>query len=162
MNKEIIGVIDSFISFLTKYDGKQNHNMQALMLDPRFKSLILISNYFIGHEFRVTIVTKFERKSLYSILLLKSYHHLHPLSKIESSFVNKSNEDNSLDIFEMVIGTNELIKEPVNQNLMIFCKFQLDAKDIKCLLEWWKKHESMFPIVGFFLWTNIRDYKFPN
>ncbi len=27
MNKEIIGVIDSFISFLTKYDGKKTHDM---------------------------------------------------------------------------------------------------------------------------------------
>jgi hypothetical protein len=139
MNKEIIGVIDSFISFLTKYDGKKTHNMQALMLDPRFKSLILIFNSFIGHELGVAIVIKFERKSLYSILLLKSYHHLHPLSKIESSFVNKSNEDNSLDIFEMVIGTNELTKECVKKKLIIFHRFQVDAKNIKCPLEWWKK-----------------------
>ncbi len=25
----------------------------------------------------------------------------------------------------------------------------MDPKDIKCLLEWWKKHETMFPIIGF-------------
>jgi hypothetical protein len=25
----------------------------------------------------------------------------------------------------------------------------VDAKDIKCLLEWWKKHETMFSIIGF-------------
>ncbi len=25
----------------------------------------------------------------------------------------------------------------------------MDAKDIKCLLEWWKKHETMFSIIGF-------------
>jgi hypothetical protein len=114
MNKEVIGVINSFISFFTKYDGKKTHNMQALMLDPRFKILIFISNYFIGSELGVAIATKFDRKSLYSILLLKSYHHLHSLSKIESSFVNKSNENNSLDIFEMVTGTNEATKEAFN------------------------------------------------
>jgi hypothetical protein len=114
MNKEVIGVIDSFISFWTKYDGKKPHNMQALMLDPRFKSLILISNPFIDHELGVAIAIKFDEKSLYFILFLKSYHHLHPLSKIESSFVNKSNEDNSLDIFEMVTSTNDLTKELVN------------------------------------------------
>jgi hypothetical protein len=55
MNKEIIGVIDSFICFLTKYDGKKFHNVQALMLGPRFKNLILISNSFIGHELGVAI-----------------------------------------------------------------------------------------------------------
>jgi hypothetical protein len=161
MNKEVIGVIDFFISFLTKYDGKKTHNMQALMLDPRFKSLILISNS-IGHELGVAIATKFERKSLYCILFLKSFHHLHPSSKIESSFVNKPNADTNLGIFEMVTCTNELTKELFNQKLMIFCRFQVDPKDIKCPLEWWKKHESMFPIVGFFLHTNIKDYRFPN
>jgi hypothetical protein len=98
----------------------------------------------------VAMANKFDGKSLYFILLLKSYHHLHPLSKIESSFVYKSNEDNSLDIFEMVISTYDLTKEPINQNLMIFCRFRVNAKDIKCPLEWWKKHESMFPIVSFF------------
>jgi hypothetical protein len=41
--------------------------MQALMLNPRFKSLILISNFFIGHELGVAITTKFERKFLYFI-----------------------------------------------------------------------------------------------
>jgi hypothetical protein len=25
----------------------------------------------------------------------------------------------------------------------------VDAKNIKCPLEWWRKHKSMFPIVGF-------------
>jgi len=27
----------------------------------------------------------------------------------------------------------------------------MDAKDIKCPLEWWAKHESMFPTVAFFI-----------
>ncbi len=138
-----IGVIDSFISFFTKYDGTKTHNMEGFMFDPRFKSLILIFNSFIGHELRAAIATQFDRKFLYYILLLKFNHHLDPLFKIESSFVNKSNEDNSLDIFEMVTRTHKLIKEAVNKKLMIFHKFQMDGKDIKCLLEWWKKHESM-------------------
>jgi hypothetical protein len=28
----------------------------------------------------------------------------------------------------------------------------LDVKDIKCPLQWWHKHEAMFPIVGFLAW----------
>jgi hypothetical protein len=48
-------------------------------------------------------------------MLLKSYHHLHPLFTIESFFVSKFDENNSLDnIFEMVVGTNEPTKELVN------------------------------------------------
>ncbi len=162
MKKKVIGVIDSFMSYLTKYDGKKTHNMQSLMLDPRFKSLISISSSIIGYELGMAIATKVDKKSLYSILFLKSYQHLHPLFKIENSFVIKSNEENNLDIFEMVTCNNELTKNPINQKLMIFCRCQMDTKDIKCLFEWWKKHESIFPIVGFFLQTNIGDYRFPN
>jgi hypothetical protein len=40
------------------------------------------------------------------------------------------------NIFEMMVGTNEPAKELVNWELMIFHKFQVNAKDIKCLLEW--------------------------
>jgi hypothetical protein len=40
---------------------------------------------------------------------------LHPLFKIETSFVNKFDENDSLDnIFEMVVGTDQLAKERVN------------------------------------------------
>jgi len=98
----------------------------------------------------VAIATKFDRKSLFSILLLKSHHHLHSLSKIESSFVNKSNENISLDIFEMVTNTNELTKELVNQKLMIFRKFQANAKNIKWPLEWWKNLNLCSQLLVFF------------
>ncbi len=57
MKEEVIGVINSFLSFLTIHDEKIIHNMLALMLDPRFKSLILIFS-FINQKFDVTIVTK--------------------------------------------------------------------------------------------------------
>jgi hypothetical protein len=28
----------------------------------------------------------------------------------------------------------------------------LDVKDIKCPLQWWHKHEAMFPTIGFLTW----------
>jgi len=37
----------------------------------------------------------------------------------------------------------------VKRELLVFRIYQLDVKDIKCLLQWWQKHEAMFPIVGF-------------
>jgi hypothetical protein len=45
---------------------------------------------------------------------------------------------------------NELTKEVVNKELLIFKRFQVDVKDIKCPLEWWAKHEFLFLIVAFF------------
>jgi hypothetical protein len=46
IEKKIIGVINFFISFLKTYDERKTHNMQALMLDPRFKSFKLIFFFF--------------------------------------------------------------------------------------------------------------------
>jgi len=53
------------------------------------------------------------------------------------------------NIFEMITNANEPTKEVVNLELLIFKRFQMDAKNIKCPSDWWEKHESMFPIVGF-------------
>jgi hypothetical protein len=49
----------------------------------------------------------------------------------------------------MSIGTNEPTKKVVNKELLMFRRFQVDVKDIKCPLEWWAKHGSLFPIVTF-------------
>lgn len=63
---------------------------------------------------------------------------------------NKIDEGSNFDIFEIMANTNKLAKELVNQELLIFHKYQvLDAKDIKGLVEWWRNHEIMFPIVDF-------------
>jgi hypothetical protein len=43
-----------------------------------------------------------------------SYHHLHSLFEGESSFLYINDENINLDMFEMVINTNELVKELVN------------------------------------------------
>jgi hypothetical protein len=37
----------------------------------------------------------------------------------------------------------------VNKELLMLRRFQVDVKDIKCLLEWWAKHKSLFPTVVF-------------
>jgi hypothetical protein len=66
MKEEVIGVINSFLSFLTIYDEKLTHNMLVLMLEPRLKSLILIFS-FINHELGVTIATHYERKYLFPL-----------------------------------------------------------------------------------------------
>jgi len=57
---------------------------------------------------------------------------LHPLSRVENSFAYKSDENNSLDIFEMVTNINEHVEEFVNKKLLIFWIHQVDVKDFKC------------------------------
>jgi hypothetical protein len=81
-------------------------------------------------------------------MLFKCYHHLHPL--FENANVDQGvDEDCILDNFGMTTNTNELANFFVSMEFMIFRKFQVDAKDVKCCFQWWEKHELMFLIVGF-------------
>ncbi len=92
-------MLESFLFSLRKFEEKKAHNMLSLMLNSRFKNLGLVSSV-IGREQCVAIVEEYDIKSLYPILL-KCHHHLHPLAKCESGFVNIGvDEDYSLDIFE--------------------------------------------------------------
>ncbi len=83
------------------------------------------------------------------MLVMRSYHNLHPLLQVKSSYVDYIDQDNSFDIFDMVTNIDELAKELVNWESLIFHNYQDDAKYIKCLLEWERKHESMFSIIDF-------------
>jgi hypothetical protein len=42
------------------------------------------------------------------------------------------NENGNLIFFEMTTSINEPMKKLVNKELLIFKRFQVDAKDIKC------------------------------
>jgi hypothetical protein len=72
--------------------------MLSLMLDPIFKSIRLVSS-FIGHEEGVSIVSEYDRRTLY-FTLLKCYHHLHPMTEFVECLNQASDEDFSLDICE--------------------------------------------------------------
>jgi hypothetical protein len=43
-------------------------------------------------------------------------------------------KDRSLDIFGMIANTNEPTTELVNRELLIFRRYQMDVKNIKCPL----------------------------
>ncbi len=83
-------------------------------------------------------------------MLLKCCHRLHLVEDCDVEFTeHRSYEDNNLDIFEMIVTRSELVIELVKRKLLVFRRFQVDFKKMKCLLQWWQKHESMFLIVGF-------------
>jgi hypothetical protein len=77
---EVINVLNSFLSFLKKYENRKAHNMISLMLDPRFKSLHIISS-FVGREQGIALVEKYDRKSLFP-MLVKCHEHLYPLVRL--------------------------------------------------------------------------------
>jgi len=70
----------------------------------------------------MAIVEEYDRKSLF-LTILKFHQHLYRLSRVENSFDYKIDKENSLDIFEMVANTNELTKELVNQELLLFHRY---------------------------------------
>jgi len=80
IRREVINVLNSFLSFLKKYENRKAHNMIFLMLDPRFQSLRIISS-FVGREQDIILVEKYDRKSLYP-MLVKCHEHLYPLVRL--------------------------------------------------------------------------------
>ncbi len=77
IRREVINVLDSFLSLLKLYDKRKAHNMISLMLDPRYESLHIKSS-FVGREQGVALLEEYDRKSLYA-MLVKCYEHLYPL-----------------------------------------------------------------------------------
>jgi len=57
--KEVCGVSESFLSFLKRFEEKIIHSMPCLILDPKVKSLCLVS-LFIGCE-GVNIVEEYHK-----------------------------------------------------------------------------------------------------
>jgi len=83
-------------------------------------------------------------------MFVKYYHHLHPLIGNGSAYVKEGVIENcNMDIFEMTTKTNEPTKELINRKLLISKRYQVDVKEIKCPLQWWKKHEFVFLTLGF-------------
>jgi hypothetical protein len=80
-------------------------------------------------------------------MLLKTHMFLLSLT----TFVAKraSDENFNLNMFEMTLKTSEPYKKLARRRVDLFKKY-LDRKVIKCLLDLWAKHGSMFPIVAFF------------
>jgi len=93
-------------------------------------------------------VDEYDRRTFYP-MFLKCYHHLNPMIEFVG-FVNQIVDENyNLDIFQQPTCTCKSTKELVVRELFLFKCYQIDPKDIKCPLQWWGKHEAMFPIVGF-------------
>jgi hypothetical protein len=105
--KEVCGVLNSFLSFLKKFDERKHIiYMLALMLDPRLKSLHLVFS-FIGCDQGIAIVEQYDTMPLY-LILMKCYYHLHPSIEFDNSFANhKVDDDNNMNIFQMIVASKK-------------------------------------------------------
>jgi hypothetical protein len=85
------------------------------MLDFRFKSLRLVS-FVIGIGTWCFHCGRIDKQLLFH-MLLKCYHIPHLLAKFGLVVDMQIDEESTLDIFEMSIGTSEPTKEVVNKEL---------------------------------------------
>jgi len=133
IKKQICGILDSFLSFLGKYEERKVHNMLSLMSYSQFKNFCLVSS-FVGCKQGISIIKECDLKSLQP-MFLKCYHHLHHVKNYDvESIEHRSYEDNILDIFETIVSTSEPVTKLVNREFLIFRRFQMDPKKIKCHL----------------------------
>jgi hypothetical protein len=86
IRREVINVLDYFLSFLKVYDKRKVNNMISLMLDPRYKSLCIVSS-FVGKEQGVAPIEEYDRKSLCP-MFVKCHEYLHPLVRSKTNFAN--------------------------------------------------------------------------
>jgi hypothetical protein len=72
------------------------------------------------------------------------------MEKFEVECANQTiDADFKLDIFQQTPNTHEPMAELVTKGNVIFKHNQVDSKKIKCLFQWWAKHEALFPTIGF-------------
>jgi len=86
IKREVINVLESFLSCLKVYDKRKTHIMISLMLDPKYESLHIIPS-FVGSEQGVALLEEYDRKSLY-LMLVTCHEHLHPLLRLETNSTN--------------------------------------------------------------------------
>jgi hypothetical protein len=112
IRREVINVLDSFLSFLRKYENRKTHNMISFMLNPRFKSFHIVSSFVGREQGVVALVEEYDRKSLYP-MLIKYHEHLHPLVRLDRKYVDQ-------DIFEQIVNASEPIQELVKRGVASF------------------------------------------
>lgn len=74
VKRQIICVLDPFLSYLLKSEPKMSHNM-CFMLDPQYKNLPFIF-LFIGHDTIILIINEYDKKTLI-LMMVKCYEHLY-------------------------------------------------------------------------------------
>jgi hypothetical protein len=81
-------------------------------------------------------------------MLLKTHRFLLSLTIFEFVTKRASDENFNLNMFEMTLNRSEPSKELARRKVDLFKRY-LDRKDIKCLLDWWVKHESVFSTIAY-------------
>lgn len=120
VKRQIICVLNLFLSYLRKFESKISHNRLCFMLNPQYKNLSFIF-LFIGHYTIILIINEYDKKPLI-LMMLKCYEHLyHNFGTVDSQSTQLNiNARCNLYIVEMGSYANEPMQEFVNQKILLF------------------------------------------
>ncbi len=110
----------------------------GLMLDPKFKTMWLITTYLS----RKNVVYDEE---LLLLLLTKATNLLMPPSLEEIE--DLQSQVHIEDLFHTTTTNVGTIKDLVSRKFVEFCPYFVDAKNCKCALSWWQKEHFFFPTI---------------
>ncbi len=102
MQKQMVQVLNPFLSFMASFQKAKAHNMLAMILDLRFKELGLVIQY-VSKERTLHIAGEYDHQVLFPFLIC-AYKYLNPsdVSVGVLSFASQSIEPTSLyDLIEI-------------------------------------------------------------
>jgi hypothetical protein len=91
---------------------------QTLKCKPHNKKFLTWAFFYVNDESSIDVKSCIV---CYVIVVLSSFVSIVQGWKFHCKY--RIDEDKSLNIFEMVVGTCELAKELVNKELLIFCRY---------------------------------------
>ena len=141
--------LEPFLDFTFKFSKDKAHNMVAIMLDPRYKSLQSISK-FMGPQTAKVVVMEYDRLVLLPFLM-QVHMHLNPKTATTSSQADafESLEVDQFSLFGAGASEEEAAEGLLQKELSLFCRVVIESRDLEeGPLEWWRVNEALLPCVG--------------
>jgi hypothetical protein len=105
MQKQVVGIMEPFLSFLVVPWTHKTHNMLALMLDPCFKGLGLVIQY-VGKEKTFQVTSDYGIQVLFPFLVC-AYKVLNPTKANERNTGGFASQSSQCSFLHDVMDTDE-------------------------------------------------------
>lgn len=144
MGLEVVKVLAPFLSFAVRFSSDKAHNMLALMLDLRFKSLDCIIQY-VGVDRARAIVQEYDNKFLIPYLV-RIHRGLNPavVATVEAADPKPVN-----CLFGGPSSTQEATEGLLIATLSVFRRLCIPSDQCAAPLVWWHLNGPRFPALSF-------------
>ncbi len=139
MQKQVVQVLNPFLSFMASFQKAKIHNMLAMMLDLCFKGLGLVIQY-VGKERALHIIREYDPQVLFPLLIC-AHKYLNPsdVSVGAPSFASQSIEPTS--VYDFIKIDEDMTLSIVKEQLNHFRIKKVMKEECKDPLAWWRTHE---------------------